>query len=150
VIVTGMEKVAPWQPGEDAELMEAAPGRSIDEVVAGWMTALRPVWLVNVTPVVVQPGCPPSAVTVPPEPTTLTTVTATLPGLVTSRVTSPEPPGSSGVLGLTVAEEIVTGTRAGGGEVRVGGARRQAEDGADGRRGEQQRAAPHRPASVPE
>jgi len=58
VIVTGMEKVAPWQPGEEAVLMAAAPGRSIAVVLSGWMTVLRLVWLVNVTPVVVQPGWP--------------------------------------------------------------------------------------------
>ena len=41
-------------------------------------------------------------------PTTLTKVTAKPLGLVTFRVTSPEPPGSSGVVGLTVVDEMVT------------------------------------------
>ena len=91
-----MENVAPWQPEEDAVLMEAAPGRSIAAALLPAMLSLRPVWPVKVTPVAVQPGWPLSAVIVP-LPTTLTKVTAKLLGLVTFRVTSPErPPAAAG------------------------------------------------------
>ena len=64
VIVTGSKTSLPGSPAEDAVLIEAAPGRSIAAVLSAAMLSLRPVWLVNVTPVVVQPGWPLSAVIV--------------------------------------------------------------------------------------
>ena len=66
VIVTGMEKVAPWQPFEDDVLIVTAPARSILSPLAlAGMLVAKPVWGVKVTPVVVQPVWPASAVMVP-------------------------------------------------------------------------------------
>ena len=56
VIVTGMEKVAPSQPADEFLSMETAPARSTETVLLAWIVLVRPVWEVNVTPVVVQPG----------------------------------------------------------------------------------------------
>ncbi len=93
VIVTGMEKVAPWQPLDDEELMDTAPGRwTWKLLVLAGMVVESPVWLEKVTPVVVQLECPASGEIVP-LPATLTSVTAYAFGLFTLRLTSPVPPG---------------------------------------------------------
>jgi hypothetical protein len=64
VIVTGMEKVAPWQPLEDDVLMEAAPGRSMRSL-PGLTVILGLDGAMKLTPVVVHIPIPPDAVIVP-------------------------------------------------------------------------------------
>jgi hypothetical protein len=56
VIETGIEKVAPWQPFEDAVLIEAAPGRCTRVVEEAAIVVFRAVCPVKLTPVVVQLG----------------------------------------------------------------------------------------------
>lgn len=102
-----MEKIAPWQPADDAVLMATEPGRATVTVPPAAIAVDRPVWLVKVTPVVVQELCPLSAVMVPLA-VTLIRVTAKEFGLVIFTMASPEPPGSSGVVGAVVAETRVT------------------------------------------
>ena len=100
VIVMGMLKVAPWQPLDDEEDIEAALARSKSLVVfAGIDSGRSPGGTLKVTPVVLQSGWPESGVIVPSA-EMLVSDTAKLFGFVTLKTTSPVPPGSRGEDGV--------------------------------------------------
>jgi hypothetical protein len=108
-IETGIAKVAPWHPDDDAELMVAAPGRWTSVVPFAASEVLRPVTSSKATPVVEHTPLPPDAVIVPFA-ATLTSVTAKAFGFETWRITSALPPGCSIVDGLSPPESAVTVT----------------------------------------
>src|SRR5437660_935345 len=97
VSVTGIVNVAPWHAFSEAFDMLAAPVSvvwstpSTPPLFAGTLSE-RLLWFVNVTPVVVHPEWPASAVIVP-LPVTAVTVTAYGFGLSILTRTSPETPG---------------------------------------------------------
>src|SRR3954453_23862589 len=104
-----MVKVAPWQAFSEALDIDAAPVRvTVEELLAA--TFQVPVWLAKVTPVVVQPLWPASAVIEPAPLLMLVTLTAYGFGLLIVTFTSPDPPGYSWAVVDGEASEVVSAT----------------------------------------